>query len=183
MSSTIRPFCRAAQLAAIRISELSNNSDENVKITTDNSIERARKLGYDNTIYVVRYLLNEFNKAQFEDEKTEIATQMFGYLNSNPSILVHEPKFRETVIKKINDINKLITVKDYLYKKAQYDKAIKMMKISMLGNIRNSKMRTDIYKHLNEISLILDDYSKWSNRTQLRNQMNKLLNNIHNNTK
>jgi hypothetical protein len=184
MSSTIRPARRAAQLAAIRINEIckidnsNSDSDESTTIVSDPGIIRARDMGYENSLFVVRYLLNEFDTAKFEDERSEIATKMFKFLNDNPAILIHEPNFRDTVLKKIDDITLLIDTKNTLYKKAQYSNAIKMMKMSMLGNVRNSKMRTDIYKHLNEISYILDDYSVWSNRIELRNEMNMLYNTI-----
>lgn len=180
MSNTIRPVRLAAQLAAVRINELckfdnaSSDSDDSTVSITDIGLTRAREMGYDNALFVVRYLLNEFDAAQFEDERTDIATKMFKFLNDNPTILHNEPNFRDSVLNKINDINILIATKEDLYKKAQYSKAIKMMKTSMFINIRNTKMRTDIYKHLNDISGILDDYSSWCKRTNLRNEMNKL---------
>lgn len=180
MSNTVRPVRLAAQLAAARINEIckfdnaNSDSDDSTTSITDIGLVRARELGYDNALFVVRYLLNEFDAAQFEDDRTEIATKMFKFLNDNPAILHYEPNFRDSVLKKIDDINLLIATKESLYKKAEYSKAIKMMKTSMFMNIRNSKMRTDIYKHLNEISCILDDYSSWSKRTHLRNEMNKL---------
>ncbi len=184
MPNTIRPVRRAAQLAAIRINEIckfdnsNSDSDDTTIASNDIGIDRARDLGYDNAVYVIRYLLNEFDVAQFEDERTELATKMFKFLNENPAILIHEPNFRDSVIQKIDDISHLIATKDSLYKKAEYHKAINMMKASMLLHIRNSKMRTDIYKHLNEISSILDKYTVWSQRTQLLNEMNILSQNI-----
>lgn len=184
MSNTIRPVRIAAQLAAIRINEFckfdnaNSDSDDSTITTTDIGITRARENGYDNALYVVRYLIDEFDAAKFEDERTDIATKMFKFLNANPGILIHESNFREAVIKKIADIESLIDTKHTLYESAEYSKAIKMMKASMFMNVRNSKMRTDIYKHLNEISNILNDYSSWSHRTQLRTEMNKLSKNI-----
>jgi hypothetical protein len=186
MSNTIRPVRRAAQLAAVRINEMckfdnsNSDSDDSTVTTNDIGINRAQDLGYDNAVYVVRYLLNEFDTTRFEEERTEIATKIFKFLNTNPAILIHEPNFRDSVIQKINDIKKMIAVKDSLYKKAEYSKAIKMMKTSMLTNVRNSKMRTDIYKHLNEISSILNSYTVWSQRTHLLNEMNTLSQNIKN---
>jgi hypothetical protein len=179
MSSTIRPVRRAAQLAAVRINEIckTDNSNTTPINTTDIGITRARENGYDNAVYVIRYLLDEFDSAKYEDQRTEIALKMFKYLNANPSILIYEPQFCESVLAKIDDINNVITTKEEMFKKADYSKAIKMMKMSMLMNVRNSQMRTDIYKHLNEISSILDSYSNWSQRTELRSEMNTLINN------
>lgn len=177
MSNTIHPVRIAAQIAAVRINEFyqinnaHSNSDESV---IHNTINRARENGYDNTVYVIRYLLDEFEKTEFEDERTEIATKMFKFINSNPSILKYEPRFCDVVIKKINELTETIVKKNEMYDKAQYNKAIKMMKFSMLMNVRNTKMRTDIYNHLNEISSILNNYSTWSERSQLKSEMNKV---------
>lgn len=181
MSSTIRPIRRAAQLAAVRINEIckSDNSDDTPITTTDIGIIRAREKGYDNALYVIRYLLDEFDTAKFEDERTDVALKIFKFLNTNPSILINEPKFCQSVLEKIDDINHQITSKEEMFQKADYAKAIKMMKTSMLVNVRNSKMRTDIYKHLNDISSILNDYSTWSHRTELRTEMNKLVSTVN----
>jgi hypothetical protein len=178
MSSTIRPVRRAAQLAAVRINEMckSENADDAPITTTDIGLVRAREKGYDNALFVIRYLLDEFDTAKFEDERTDIALKMFKFLNANPSILVNETKFRDSVFSKIEDINQLIVTKEEMFKKAEYAKAINMMKASMLINVRNSKMRTDIYNHLNQISSILNNYSTWARRIDLRNEMNKLVN-------
>lgn len=181
MSSTIRPVRRAAQLAAVRINEMckSENTDDTPITTTDIGIVRAREKGYDNALFVIRYLLDEFDIAKFEDERTDIALKMFKFLNANPSILVNETKFRDSVFSKIDDINHVITTKEEMFKKAEYAKAINMMKTSMLMNVRNSKMRADIYNHLNQISSILNNYSTWARRTELRNEMNKLVNTVN----
>lgn len=177
MSNTIRPVRRAAQLAAIRISEFCQNDNANSDsdksaIHTPNYSASENK--YDNAIYVIRYLLDELENTEFEDERTEIAIKMFKFINYNPNILKFEPRFRDIVLKKINEINENILKKNEMYNKAEYNKAIKMLKFSMLMNIRNNKMRMDIYKHLNEISLILNKYSTWSERKQLKSEMNKV---------
>lgn len=177
MSNTIRPVRRAAQVAATRITEFCQNdnanSDSNESVVYT-AIYPAPKNGYDNAIYIIRYLLDELENAEFEDERTEIAIKMFKFINSNPNILKFEPRFRDVVLKKINEINENIVKKNEMYNKAEYNKTIKMMKFSMLMNIRNNKMRTDIYKHLNEISSILNKYSNWSERNQLKSEMNKV---------
>ena len=77
-------------------------------------------------------------------------------------------------MKKITDLNEHISQKTKMYKKAEYNKAIQMMKLSMRLNVRNSKMRENIYKHLDDISTILADYSHWSKRSQLKSEMNRV---------
>lgn len=171
----INPIHAVAQITTIPNNEscISENydSDNNKIITRDIGITRAREMGYDNALFVMRYLLDEFDNTKLEDDRTEIATKMFKFLNANPSILLYEPTLRDVVMKKIKNINQLILTKDEKYNKAEYSKAIKMMKLSMLINVNNTKMRTDIYNHLNEISYILNDYSNWSHHNILKNEM------------
>ncbi len=180
MSVPFRSARVAAQLAAIRINELCTQN-QNSSNTTDN-ITRAREKGYDNAVYVLRYLLDECNNAEFEDDRTEITMKIFKYINSNPTILSYEPALCSTITKKINELNENISKKIEMYKKAEYNKAIQMMKLSMRLIIRNSEMREDIYKHLDDISTILADYSHWSKRSQLKSEMNKVARIIQSNT-
>jgi hypothetical protein len=177
MSVPFRSARVAAQIAAIRINELSNQTSDSTNTT--NNIIRAREKGYDNAVYVINYLLDECNNADFEDERTEIAMKMFQYINANPTILSYEPVLCKAVMKKITGLIEHINQKTEMYKKAEYNKAIQMMKLSMRLNVRNSKMRDNIYKHLDDISSILADYSHWSKRSQLKTEMNKVARIIH----
>ena len=153
-----RPIRRAARLAAIRISEYaravnditSSDSDDSKSPipNPDNGLERARLGGYDNTIYIVKYLLEECENSKNPEDRIEIASKMFDILNKNPKILIYEPKFRNAVIDKLNEANELIKRRKDAFNKTEYAKAIDMMKLSMRVNISNSKMRNKIYEHL-----------------------------------
>jgi hypothetical protein len=171
-------------MSNITLPNTSNVQDDSTQLSDnkcnldnlDIGIIRAREKGYDNAIYVIRYLLDDFNSTKFEDEKTNIALKIFKFLNANPTILQYEPQLYDSVIQKINDIDNKIYNKQLMFKNAKYSKAIKMMKVSMLINIHNHNMRKDIYNHLDQISTILKDYSIWSKRTELRSEMNTLRN-------
>lgn len=190
MSSSIRPIRRAAQLAAIRINEYvksdnSNSDSDSYSSTTiapspynESSIDRARKNGYDDTLYICSYLLDQLNNAEYEDQRTEIAEKMFQILNKNPNILIYEPRFRNSVLNKINDLTNHINNRVKEYNNTKYNEALLMMKLSMRKNVRNSQMRHKIYKHLSEINSILADYNSWMIGTSIKNQMNQLKNTI-----
>jgi hypothetical protein len=151
--------------------------------TIDNSIIRAHQQGYDNTLYVIRYLLDQCNDAKFEDERIEIATKMFKFINKNPNILIYEPTFCTIVNQKINEFTNQITKNTESYNKAEYNKAIKMMKFSIHSNIHNSYTRSNIYKHLDEINSILYNYNSLSYYNELLIEMNKVRNTIQQNNK
>jgi hypothetical protein len=179
MSNQIRSARTAAQLAVIRINEFCKIDNNVPDSNTDNSIIRARKQGYDNALYVIRYLLDQIQESKFEDERAKIAIKMFKYINNNPNVLIYEPNFCNMVMTKINEFNSQITKKTEMFNKADYDKAIKMMKVSMRVNVHNSHTRSAIYKHLDEINSLLNDYNSVSYYEQLQKEMNKVTKTIN----
>jgi hypothetical protein len=186
MSSTIRPIRRAAQLAAVRINEFINaenaNSDSDESISprsnNDNGITRARHHGYDDTIFVTRYILDQIENCKYEDEKVQLAEKMFEILNKNPNILIYEPKFRNAVLSKIQEVENHLNNRVTKYQAAKYQDAIKLMKLSMRAHVRNSTMRDNIYKHLDNVSSILKEYEGWAVGTALKAQVLELNNTL-----
>jgi hypothetical protein len=185
MSSSIRPMRRAAQMAAIRINELvkldnaNSDTDDSPKIVTNNDgLTRARQNGYDDTIFITRYLLNQCENAKYEDERTKIAEQLFDVLNKNPNILIFEPKFRTIVQEKAKEFEEHLTSRVNTYKKIEYQKALKMLMVSMRKNVRNSTLREKIYKHIAEIDNILADYDDWVVGKSLKSKINQLNNTL-----
>lgn len=171
MSTSIRPVRQAAQLAAIRINEfMTTNSD-----TDNNALKRARQHGYDSTIYITRYLLDQCDKALTSDERMSIAQKMFENLNKNPTILVYEPKFRKAVLNKINEFDNYIKEGNTKYNKINYKNTLKMLKLSMRLNIRDSSKRDIIYRHFDQINKLLTSYEDLSTNTPLNHQMTKLM--------
>ena len=181
-----RPVRSAARLAAIRISEYaraanditSSDSDDSKSPNPDKGLERARSEGYDSTIYIVKYLLEECNNSTNPEDRIEITSKIFDILNKNPKILIYEPKFRNAVINKLNEAEELIKRRKDTFNKTEYAKAIDMMKLSMRVNISNSKMRNNIYSHLCAINTILSDYAVWMNSDTIKNNINSLSNTL-----
>ena len=178
-SHFIRPVRRAAQLAAVRITQCANadnaasDSDES-KTTVDTSIMRARRHGYDNTVHIVQYLLTELDRAQYEDERAEIATKMFQVINKNPNILIYEPKFRNIIVDKMQELDKHIDARIQKFQKSKYEEALQVLKLSVSVNIRNSKTRQTIAKKIEEINSALKDYEMWAPGTQMKNEFSIL---------
>lgn len=176
MSTQIRSARTAAQLAAIQFNEFCKIDNEipNFNTPIDIGIISARHQGYDKDLYVIRYLLDQIQDSKFEDERTEIAIKMFKFINKNPTVLIYEPKFCNAVALKINEFSNQISKKTTMFNRADYDKAIKMMKVSMRVNVHNSDTRSTIYKHLDAINTILNDYNSLSYNAQLKTEMNKV---------
>jgi hypothetical protein len=185
MSSSIRPMRRAAQIAAIRINEIAkadatNSDSDNSQPSTpinpsiDEGMIRAFKTGYDSTIHIIRFLLEEMDNAKFEDQRCEIAEKMFTLLNKNPNILIYEPKFRDVVVNKLNEVQEHINKRSEKCQIQKQQELIRMMALSARIDVRNSTMRQKIYRHLSKINNILKDYKDWTYGTSLKNQINNL---------
>jgi hypothetical protein len=183
-SHFVRPVRRAAQLAAVRITQSVNadnansDSDDPVKQNNDVGIIRARRHGYDNTVYIIQYLLTELESAQFEDERAEIATKMFRFINKNPNLLIYEPKFRNVIINKMQELDKHIDARIQKYQKSKYEEALQVLKLSVSVNIRNSKTRQTIAKKLEEINTALEEYETWAPGTEMKNEFLYLRNTL-----
>lgn len=185
MSSSIRPMRRAAQLAAIKINQIAQNdaassdSDQSIPSTPvtsqiDEGMLRAIKSGYDSTIHVIRFLIDEMNNAKFEDERCEIAEKMFDLLNKNPNVLIFEPKFRDVVVNKLKEVQDHIDSRTNKFQIERQQELIRMMAMSVRIHVRNSSMRQDIYKHLSKINKTLKDYKDWTYGVSLKNKVNNL---------
>lgn len=179
MSMYIRPTRLAAQAAAVRINEylqsdnVSSDSDTELP-QVENKIEKARRLGYDHTIHITRYLLSQIEKMDYEDQRCDIAEQLFDVLSENPIVFTYEPAIKAAIQNKIKELNEHIDKRNQNFKNARYNAAITLMKISMRSNINNSKMRSKIYKHLDGISSVLDQYKDWAKGDNLKKKMNAL---------
>lgn len=141
---------------------------------------KARDNGYDDTIFIAQYLLNQCNNSKYEDDKNKIAEQLFELINKNPNILIFEPKFRNILQEKANEFEHHLTSRTNTYKKVQYHEVLKTLMLSMRKNIRNSIMRDKIYKNITDIGKILTDYEEWVIGTPLKTQITIFTNTLQN---
>lgn len=176
-----RPIRHAAALATIRISDYmkaenanSDSDDSSVAssnirfVNTVDGLTRARNHGYDDTLFVMKYLIDESDSTKKSEDKVRFAEKMFGILIKNPNILIYEPKFRASVVNKMKEFDELIKTRVDNFHKAEYDKAIKMMKLSMMSHVKNTDMLYKIYNHLNAVSNILNEYKGWAKNSTLK---------------
>jgi hypothetical protein len=136
----------------------------------DDSIIRARKHGYDKTLYVIQHMLHEISASKNNDEIYIIIEKMFKTLNNEPLILMYEPDFRDVVLKKMVDIEDKIMNRLKMFNNAKYGEAISLMRLSISVNIVNYNMREKIYGHLAQISSIMSEYERWAKKDSLMNE-------------
>lgn len=191
MSTSIRHSMRPEALRAksriteyCKIDMTNSDSDESTSspsapsIPLLDDIQHPLETNYKYTAHVIRYLVDECNKAQFEDQRIQIVEKMFDHLNNNPAILMYEPKFRKSVINKMNEIKTHIYNRNKLYYSAKYKSMLFAIRNSMRLNVRNSVMREKLNKHFDGINAILSEYEKWSDSESLLKQIYELYNTI-----
>ena len=192
MSASIRHSMRPEALRAksriteyCKIDMTNSDSDESTSspstlpstsLSPSDDIQYPLESKYRYTAHVIRYLVDECNKAQFEDQRIQIVEKMFNHLNNNPAILMYEPKFRKSVINKMNEIKTHIYNRNKLYYSAKYKSTLFAIKNSMRLNVRNSVMREKLNKHFDGINAILSEYEKWSDSESLLKQIYDLYN-------
>ena len=181
MSST-RPIRLSALVASQRINKymesdrMASDSDSSSQSfdTPPNMLKRARQFGYDNSVHIIKYLLNECKNANFENHKTTVAEKLFRFINQNPNILIYEPEFRSIVIDKMNDFEKHIQIQNRAYDCARFDEVIPMMKKAIFLNVCNSELSSEALLNLNKVAVTLNAYSKWNKRTLLLREFEDL---------
>lgn len=146
--------------------------------SSDHNLFHPEEKNYKYTTNVIRYLIDECNKADFEDQRRQIVEKMFDHLNKNPSILIYEPKFRNSVINKMKEFETHINTRIASYNKSKYTKMLTLIRITMHENVRNSVMRLELYKHFEAINTILAEYEPWSKSTPLMKQIGELYNTL-----
>jgi hypothetical protein len=161
-------------MTVITIQNSQTNNQTNNSPKTSDSLFLAREIGYEASFYIIQHLLNECEKAQFEDQRVAITEKIFNHLIENPKILIYDSEFRNSVIAKMKQLEAHITQRTENLKKAEYDEAIKIMKTSLRLTVINSAMRASIYRNLREITQTLDMYQEWAKGDGLKECFSKL---------
>jgi hypothetical protein len=137
---------------------------------TDVSILRARRHGYDDTIHVVKYLLDEVDKTQSAEKRTELAIKMFAAINANPSILIYEPCFRDCVMQKMKELEDELDNRVSTFKQSKYLEALTIFRQSVGDHIAHSQIRNEIDNYLRNIARSLSIYAGWAAAEKLRTE-------------
>ena len=172
--SRISEYCKIDMINSD--SDESTTSPPSLSPPLSDDIQHPLESKYRYTTYIIRYLIDECNKAQFEDQRIQIVEKMFDHLINNPAILMYEPKFRTSVINKMKEIDTHINERITFYNNAKYNKILSAIRNSMRLNLRNSVMREKLYKHFDDINSILTEYEEWSSGGSILKQIGELYN-------
>ena len=145
-------------------------STPSIQSETDVSILRSRSHGYDDTIHIVKYLLDELDRTRSVEQRTELAIKLFATLNANPSILIYEPSFRECAIQKMIELEQYIDLRLQNMKQSKYVEALMIFRQSVGDHIHHSQVRGEIDTHLRAIAQALGKYASWADAEKLRTE-------------
>ena len=155
----------------VSITSISSIQESNLQ---NDSLLMARTNGYEETYYVIQHLLKECEQAPYEDQRVAITEKIFNYLIEHPAVLIYDVSFRNSVINKMNFLETHITQRMTNLNRAEYDRAINIMKTSLRINVINSEMRASIYSNLKSIVQTLKHYQEWAKGEGLKNCFNSL---------
>jgi hypothetical protein len=135
---------------------------------------------YYDTMTIINNYIEELKNTTSNDKRTEIVEKIFEEIIINPNILIYEPDFRNSVITKIYQLEKYIDARIKEFNKADYYKALDMMKVSISNHIKNSDIKNKIIGNINNISELIGEYEMWAKCNRLKSLFNILWATIEN---
>jgi hypothetical protein len=94
-------------------------------------------------------------------KKNQILLQMFTHLISNPTILIQVPFFRNSIIKKIDEIEEQLLMRKNKMSVQKYTEMLDTMRRSLERRISYSDRKRTIIGRINLLSDEIDNYNFW----------------------
>jgi hypothetical protein len=124
-------------------------------------------------------LLDSYQFESIEEQRILTVQKIFEIIIENPIILIHESKLRVILVEKIDELYKIIDKNVKMFNDAKYFELISIMKYTMRTRIKNDKMRSVIYDHLDKIGYILAKYQELIRHRTFKKILNDMKNTIH----
>ena len=154
---------RSSRIAALRTKQITQNNASDTSQPSqsiDKGMILAAKRGYDSTIHIVRFLLDEIHSAKFENQRYDILGKMIEILNKNPSILIFLPNFRNVLISKISEAEEHIRLRFAGLQSEMEHATIQMIILTTEINLRNPIIRQKISEDLCKFNKALKEYEE-----------------------
>ena len=116
---------------------------------------------YYGTVVYINHLLDLSAQVKSVVKKNQILLRMFSHLIANPTILIHVPFFRNSILNKIQEIEEQIIARKNKMSGTRYTEALETMRRSIERRIRYSDRKRSIIGHLNLLSDEIDNYNFW----------------------
>ena len=135
---------------------------------------------YIGTVSMLRHYLQLVNSTHDEEEKINICCTIYETLVKDPTILIYEPEFRKVVLSKMDDMEKLITLRRLNVTKTPFKAHTEELRNIIHSRIRVKKTRDAMLKNLTELNTMFNDYTSWSRLDKFRITMSSLRKTIDN---
>lgn len=117
-------------------------------------------VSYYGTVVYLNHLLTLSEQIRDKTKKNQIILKMFEHLIYNPTILIHVPFFRMSIIDKIQQIEEQINTHRNSSHSIQTE-LISVLRHSIHKRIKNTERKSNIMTHLNILSDEIDNYNFW----------------------
>jgi hypothetical protein len=116
---------------------------------------------YYGTVVYINHLLDLSSHVKSVVKKNQILMRMFGHLIANPTILIHVPFFRNSILIKIKEIEEHIIARKNKMSITKYSEVLQTMRRSIDRRVMFSDRKRSIMGHLNLLSDEIDNYNFW----------------------
>jgi hypothetical protein len=116
---------------------------------------------YYGTVVYINHLLDLSAQIKSVVKKNQILLRMFSHLIANPTILIHVPFFRNSILGKIHEIEEHIIARKNKMICTKYSETLETMRRSIEKRIRYSDRKRSIIGHLNILTDEIDNYNFW----------------------
>lgn len=116
---------------------------------------------YYGTVVYINHLLDLSAQVKSVVKKNQILLRMFSHLIANPTILIHVPFFRNSILGKIEEIEEQIIARKNKMSATKYSETLETMRRSLERRIKFSEKKRTIIGHLNLLSDEIDNYNFW----------------------
>jgi hypothetical protein len=120
------------------------------------------EVAYYGTVVYLNHLMDLSVQIKSIVKKNQILLQMFTHLISNPTILIHVPFFRNSIVNKIDDIEEQLISRKNKMSAHKYTEMLDTMRRSLERRICHSDRKRTIISRINLLSDEIDNYNFWT---------------------
>ena len=122
---------------------------------------------YIGTKYYIRMMLQRGESRSNPEDNTAITIKIFEHLVAHPTILIYEPRFRETILGKIKEFENTIFTQTRSPELQELEETFWKIKSTSYSLIQHSHIRNKINSHLTDILQLYQEYRAYLHRPDL----------------
>jgi len=140
-------------------------SDPFVPITDLHTNDRFTE--YMGTKHYIRMMLERSQSSFNPEDHTAISIHIFEHLVAHPTILIYEPRFRETIVSKMKEFENSIYTQTHSKEIKELEETFWNLKSKAYSVIQHSQLRNKINSHMTDLIQMYQEYLCYLNRSEL----------------